>query len=213
MVEGRSKQCSSGSPPGLRSGRAGSGGRVDGFSGFKTAAAEKLPDAVSDGPVRRPPRGDALDRTRQRVRQDTLGHRGPRRRPALRSPPHPTGASFLTEADRAARRSFAVESTSRSKPGHLPAHRRGTANPTKQAKEMMQAVIDSVSNGVPALLKEVRRLGHAEAARRGHPRVLRPPRNEQLAQRRPSTVSSSTFTVPPSASGTSRTTSPDRSSK
>jgi transposase len=51
---------------------------MDGFTGFKTAAAEKLPDAVE---VMDPFHvvqlaGDALDRCRQRVQHETLGHRG-----------------------------------------------------------------------------------------------------------------------------------------
>ncbi len=70
---------------------------MDGFSGFKTAAAEELPDAV---PVMDPFHvvrlaGDALDRTRQRVQQDTLGHRGHAGDPlyGVRRTLH-TGASF-----------------------------------------------------------------------------------------------------------------------
>lgn len=48
------------------------------FSGLKAAAAEERPDAV---PVMDPFHvvrlaGDALDRCRQCVQQDTLGHRG-----------------------------------------------------------------------------------------------------------------------------------------
>ena len=73
---------------------------MDGFSGFKAAAAEELPDAV---PVMDPFHvvrlaGDALDRTRQRVQQDTLGHRGHAGDPlyGVRRTLH-TGASFLTE--------------------------------------------------------------------------------------------------------------------
>jgi transposase len=51
---------------------------MDGFTGFKTAAAEEIPDAVA---VMDPFHvvalaGDALDRCRQRVQQDTCGHRG-----------------------------------------------------------------------------------------------------------------------------------------
>ncbi|EXF23883.1 transposase [Nesterenkonia sp. AN1] len=51
---------------------------MDGFTGFKTAAAEELPQATA---VMDPFHvvvlaGDALDRCRQRVQQDTLGHRG-----------------------------------------------------------------------------------------------------------------------------------------
>lgn len=51
---------------------------MDGFTGFKTAAAEALPDAVE---VMDPFHvvqlaGDAMDRCRQRVQQETTGHRG-----------------------------------------------------------------------------------------------------------------------------------------
>jgi transposase len=51
---------------------------MDGFTGFKTATAETVPDAVA---VMDPFHvvalaGDALDRCRQRVQQDTRGHRG-----------------------------------------------------------------------------------------------------------------------------------------
>lgn len=51
---------------------------MDGFTGFKTAAAEVVPDAVA---VMDPFHvvalaGDALDRCRQRVQQQTCGHRG-----------------------------------------------------------------------------------------------------------------------------------------
>lgn len=73
---------------------------MDGFTGFKTAAQEVLPDAVE---VMDPFHvvqlaGDALDRTRQRVQQETLGHRGRKGDPldgvrrSLR-----TGEAFLTE--------------------------------------------------------------------------------------------------------------------
>jgi len=51
---------------------------MDGFTGYKTAAAEALPDAVA---VMDPFHvvalaGDALDRCRQRLQQETRGHRG-----------------------------------------------------------------------------------------------------------------------------------------
>ncbi len=51
---------------------------IDGFTGYKSAAAEAVPDAVA---VMDPfhvvaPAGDALDRCRQRLQQATCGHRG-----------------------------------------------------------------------------------------------------------------------------------------
>ncbi|MGR6900558.1 ISL3 family transposase, partial [Glutamicibacter sp. BSL13] len=51
---------------------------MDGFSGFKTAAAEELPDAVEVMDPFHVVRlaAEALDKCRQRVQQDTCGHRG-----------------------------------------------------------------------------------------------------------------------------------------
>ena len=51
---------------------------IDGFAGFKSAAADELPDAV---PVMDPFHiihlaGDALDNCRRRIQQVTCGHRG-----------------------------------------------------------------------------------------------------------------------------------------
>jgi transposase len=77
---------------------------MDGFTGFKTAAAETIPEAVA---VMDPFHvvalaGDALDRCRQRVQQDTTGHRGRRGDPlygirrVLR-----TGAELLTDRQKA----------------------------------------------------------------------------------------------------------------
>ncbi len=51
---------------------------MDGFTGFKTAAAEELPDAVAVMDPFHVVRlaGDALDRCRRRIQQDLHGHRG-----------------------------------------------------------------------------------------------------------------------------------------
>ena len=51
---------------------------MDGFTGFKTATAEELPDAVAVMDPFHVVRlaGDALDRCRRRVQQDLHGHRG-----------------------------------------------------------------------------------------------------------------------------------------
>ena len=139
---------------------------MDGFSGFKTAAAEELPDAV---PVMDPFHvvrlaGDALDRTRQRVQQDTLGHRGHAGDPlyGVRRILH-TGAGFLTEKQIARLETvFAVEehveveATWGIYQRVVAAYREPDK---KKGKEMMRAVIESVTTGVPAALTEIRRLG------------------------------------------------------
>src|SRR5699024_10737609 len=73
---------------------------MDGFTGYKTASTEKLPDATE---VMDPfhvigVAGDALDKCRQRVQQETRGHRGRKGDPlygarrALR-----TGADLLSD--------------------------------------------------------------------------------------------------------------------
>ncbi len=74
-----------------------------------------------------------------------------------------TGASFLTkkqtarlDAVFAAEEHVEVEATWGIYQRIVAAYREPDKN---KAKEMMRAVIDSVSNGVPALLKEIRRLG------------------------------------------------------
>jgi transposase len=51
---------------------------MDGFTGFKTAAAEELPDAVAVMDPFHVVRlaGDALDQCRRRIQQNLHGHRG-----------------------------------------------------------------------------------------------------------------------------------------
>ncbi len=76
---------------------------MDGFSGFKTAAAEELPDAVAVMDPFHVVRlaGDALDRCRRRVQQDLHGHRGFKSDPLYRARRtlH-TGEDLLTDRQR-----------------------------------------------------------------------------------------------------------------
>ncbi len=60
---------------------------MDGFTGFKTAAAEELPDAVAVMDPFHVVRlaGDALEHCRRRVQQDTHGHRGRKDDPLYRA--------------------------------------------------------------------------------------------------------------------------------
>ncbi|ANG86017.1 ISL3 family transposase [Microbacterium aurantiacum] len=139
---------------------------MDGFSGFKTAAAEELPDAVPVMDLFHVVRlaGDALDGTRQRVQQDNLGHRGHAGDPlyGVRRTLH-TGASLLTEKQTArldavfaAEEHIEVEATWGIYQRIVAAYREPDKN---KAKEMMRAVIVAVSSGAPAALTEIRRLG------------------------------------------------------
>ena len=93
---------------------------MDGFTGFKTATTEELPDAVAVMDPFHVVRlaGDALDRCRRRVQQDIHGHRGRTGDPlyAARRTLH-TGADLLTDKQTpAARRPCSpTTSTSRSR--------------------------------------------------------------------------------------------------
>ena len=139
---------------------------MDGFTGFKTAASEELPDAV---PVMDPFHvvrlaGDGLDRFRQRVQQTTLGHRGRSGDPLYRARRtlH-TGADLLTEKQNARLTAvFALDehvevgATWGIYQRIVAAYREPDK---KQSQAMTQAIINAVTTGVPAALAEVRRLG------------------------------------------------------
>ena len=80
MVEGRSKQAfSTGWPSATQAWRDSvEVVAMDGFTGFKTATTQELPEAVAVMDPFHVVRlaGDALDRCRRRVQQDLHGHRG-----------------------------------------------------------------------------------------------------------------------------------------
>jgi transposase len=139
---------------------------MDGFTGFKTAAAEEIPQAVA---VMDPFHvvalaGDALDRCRQRIQQATRGHRGRSGDPlygirrVLR-----TGADLLTprQCDRlgsvfAADEHAAVEATWGIYQRIVEAYR----NPDRAAaKQQLTAVIKDLASDVPPSLTEVITLG------------------------------------------------------
>jgi transposase len=73
---------------------------MDGFTGFKAATVEELPDAVAVMDPFHVVRlaGDALDRCRRRVQQNAVGHRGRKGDPLYnaRRTLH-TGADLLTD--------------------------------------------------------------------------------------------------------------------
>ena len=139
---------------------------MDGFTGFKTAAAEELPEAVA---VMDPFHvvaiaGDALDRARQRIQRETLGHRGRsgdplyRARRTLR-----TGADLLT--DRQQHRlekvftsddHVEVEATWSIYQKIIAAYR----DPSRtEGKKQLQEVITSLRRAVPKQLTELISLG------------------------------------------------------
>jgi len=139
---------------------------MDGFTGFKTAAAEEIPDAVA---VMDPFHvvalaGDALDRCRQRTQQDTCGHRGRTGDPlygirrALR-----TGTDLLTATQHARLASvfandqhIAVEASWGIYQNIVAAYR----DPDRQSgKAALAKTIRTISKGVPAALSELITLG------------------------------------------------------
>jgi transposase len=139
---------------------------MDGFTGFKTAAAETVPDAVA---VLDPFHvvalaGDALDRCRQRAQQDTRGHRG-----RTGDPPYGirrvlrTGADLLTDRQRqrldavfADERHVEVEATWRIYQRIVAAYR--DPDP-RAARTELARTITAISRAVPATLTELITLG------------------------------------------------------
>ncbi|WP_375388275.1 ISL3 family transposase [uncultured Amnibacterium sp.] len=168
MVEGRSKavfkEWLAGRPEDWRA-------RVevvamDGFSGFKTAAAEEIPAATAVMDPFHVVRlaADALDRCRRRVQQHLHGHRGRAGDPlhAARRTLN-TGDDLLTEKQRA--RLTALFAT----PEHVEVqatwgiYQRMIAayrdHDRHRGRTAMTALIDAISAGVPSALVELLRLG------------------------------------------------------
>ncbi|MDN5775111.1 MAG: ISL3 family transposase [Brevibacterium aurantiacum] len=168
MVEGRSKQVFK-TWLATRSDTWRDGVEVvamDGFSGFKTATTEELPDAVAVMDPFHVVRlaGDALDRCRRRVQQAIHGHRGHKGDPlySARRTLH-TGAGLLTDKQASRLRAlFAgdehvqVEATWGIYQRMIAAYRH---EDRRQGRELMTKLIESVSDGVPAALIEVITLG------------------------------------------------------
>jgi len=168
MVEGRSKQAfKTWLAQREESWRAGvEVVAMDGFTGFKTATTEELPDATAVMDPFHVVRlaGDGLDACRRRVQQDTSGHRGRAGDPvyAARRTLH-TGADLLTDKQTARIQAlFAtdehvqVEATWSIYQRMIAAYR----HPDRATgRALMDKLIASVSSGVPAALTELITLG------------------------------------------------------
>ncbi len=139
---------------------------MDGFTGFKTATTEELPEAVAVMDPFHVVRlaGDALDRCRQRVQQDTLGHRGRAKDPlySARRTLH-TGTDLLTTKQKtrldalfASDQHAPVEVTWAAYQTMITAYRH--PDPT-HGRDLMTKLITSLSHGVPPALVELRTLG------------------------------------------------------
>ncbi len=139
---------------------------MDGFTGFKTATAEELPDATAVMDPFHVVRlaGDALDRCRRRVQQDLHGHRGRAGDPlyAARRMLH-TGADLLTTKQKnrltalfAVGEHVEVEATWGVDQRMITAYR----EPDRaRGRQLMQDLITSLGQGIPAALSEVTTLG------------------------------------------------------
>jgi transposase len=139
---------------------------MDGFSGFKTASVEELPDAVE---VMDPFHvvklaGDALDDVRRRIQQETTGHRGRAKDPLYRARRtlH-TGADLLTTKQQEriaglfADSSFTeVEVTWAVYQDIVNAYRTADRN---EGKKLLRTVIDALTTNLPTELVELKRLG------------------------------------------------------
>ena len=147
---------------------------MDGFTGFKTATSEELPDAVAVMDPFHAVRlaADAMDRCRRRVQQQLHGHRGLKDDPLYRARRtlH-TGADLLTDkqTDRldalfADDRHVEVQVTWAVYRQMIAAYRE-TDRATGKAR--MAKLIESLSRGVPAALAEVVTLGRTLKRRAG----------------------------------------------
>ncbi len=139
---------------------------MDGFTGFKTATTEELPDAVAVMDPFHVVRlaGDALDRCRRRVQQDLHGHRGRKHDPLYRARRtlH-TGSDLLTDRQRqrlttlfGVEEHLQVETTWGIYQRMISAYR----EPDRaRGQQLMHSLIDSLRRGVPAALTELITLG------------------------------------------------------
>ena len=145
---------------------------MDGFSGFKSATTEQLPDAVTVMDPFHVVRlaADALDECRRRVQQHLHGHRGRKGDPlyAARRTLN-TGADLLTprQQDRLSAlftgdAHVEIEVTWGVYQRLIAAYR---DTDRAAGAQHMRSVIDSLRTGVPAPLVELRRLGRTLARR------------------------------------------------
>jgi len=139
---------------------------MDGFTGFKTATTEELPDAVAVMDPFHVVRlaGDALDRCRRRVQQAIHGHPGHKGDPlySARRTLH-TGVALLTDRQKDRLQALfdgdahvEVEATWGIYQRMISAYREPDRT---KGRALMTKLIESVSHGVPAVLSELRTLG------------------------------------------------------
>ncbi|MFC7753276.1 ISL3 family transposase [Tsukamurella soli] len=139
---------------------------MDGFTGFKTAAAEELPQAQTVMDPFHVVRlaGDALDRCRRRVQQDVHGHRGRTTDPLYRARRtlH-TGIDLLTDRQKQRLEAvFAVDEYAEVEAAWTVYQQAVQAYRTPDratGRTLMAELITTIGHGVPAALIEVITLG------------------------------------------------------
>jgi transposase len=168
MVEGRSKQAFktwlAGRPHAWRDGVEVVA--MDGFTGFKTATHEELPDAVAVMDPFHVVRlaGDAVDQCRRRIQQAIHGHRGRKGDPlyAARRTLH-TGADLLTDKQKDRLTALFADDNHVELEATWGIYQRMVAayrEPDRtRGRQLMEKLIASISTGVPATLVEVTTLG------------------------------------------------------
>jgi transposase len=139
---------------------------MDGFTGFKTATTEEVPDAVAVMDPFHVVRlaGNALDECRRRVQLATCGHRGRKTDPLYASRRTlQTGADLLTDKQKtrlqtlfAADEHAEVQATWGIYQRMIEAYREPDR---KTGRALMTSLIESISRGVPAALTEIITLG------------------------------------------------------
>jgi transposase len=193
---------------------------MDGFTGFKTATVEELPDAAAVMDPFHVVRlaGDALDRCRRRIQQIIHGHRGRANDPLYRARRtlH-TGIDLLTHRQRQRLEQLFADDAHVQVEAAWGIYQRMIAayrQPDRvRGRELMVSLIDALSSGVPQPLTELITLG----------RTLKKRAVDVLAYfDRPGSSNGPTEAIcdawntseaPPSGSATSPTTSPDACTK
>jgi transposase len=139
---------------------------MDGFTGFKTATNEELPDAATVMDPFHVVRlaGNALDDCRRRVQQATCGHRGRTTDPLYRARRtlH-TGADLLTDKQKARLTALFADDAHAEVEATWTMYQRTVAayrEPNRiKGRAMMTALITTLSAGVPKALQELITLG------------------------------------------------------
>ena len=194
---------------------------MDGFTGFKSAAAEELPDAraVMDPFHVVHLAGNALDECRRRIQQELHHRRGRATDPLYKARRMLHTRSCLLTARQhyqildlfSSDEHVALEVTWSAYQNIIDAYRSSNARGGKTL--MHEEITRLTSTGMPSSLTELTTLGRTLKRRAGAswPTSITP--TPATAPPKPSTDASNTYAAPPSDSETSPTTSPAASSK